>query len=137
MITPTYTFTPTRDLGAILGTSCSVTLPTSQSAFEPYRFYLPHFSYSSFSLTLTAAALMDPSLSHLFAVDCLLQFVCHPATVIYLFILAAPCSTWDLSSLTRDRTCVPCIRIAVLTTGDATEVPCQHSLKQGSPTSGI
>ena len=30
------------------------------------------------------------------------------ATIFSFFFLATPCSTWDLSSLTKDRTGVPC-----------------------------
>ena len=29
--------------------------------------------------------------------------------VLFIYLLAAACSVWDLSSLTRDQTCAPCI----------------------------
>ena len=39
--------------------------------------------------------------------------------ILFFFFLAVPCSTLDLSFLTRDQTCVPCSGSTVLTTGSA------------------
>ena len=41
----------------------------------------------------------------------------HPLFFFFFFFFASPCSMWDLSSLTRDRTCAPALEDRVLTTG--------------------
>ena len=48
-----------------------------------------------------------------------------------------PCSTWDLSSLTRDQTCSPNLGSTVSTTGPPGKAPHQWFLKCGSWVSSI
>ena len=47
---------------------------------------------------------------------CVFPLQCIPS-IFFFFFFASPCSMWDLSSLTRDRTCAPALEDRVLTTG--------------------
>ena len=63
---------------------------------------------------------------------CGLESIKYFLSVPFLFFfcfLVTPCSMWDLSSPTRDRTCAPCIGSASLNHWTTGKVPCPFSDK--------